>query len=644
MTSELYTQLCGDATKAISRSELLSTLKAAEGLLAIVSNWDDVQTVQDIRANYQQMLDYLRSGVEDPHRSHLRHDFMRQLIVIIERACHTYDMQCGEDTMAETRRTLRRNYVADDVLSPLLTINQRFERVWTSGQWPESVLDGMLAYITSPDCTFEEGALIVSATMLSAQRYFDPHKLMLLALLCRGASHGIRVRAQLGLVLTIMVQAERLKYFPELVREIKELASDSEVRANFVHIQEVLLLAEDSLEVNRRMLAEMQSLPDMMAGHMAEEEAISKFTILKEMHGRGCDLNIVSFTLMARRLPFFDSAVNWFWPFSVNHPVLDGEPLPAMLQKLFTVAFPTDTDKYGFYLLTHDKPIKMQNQEGEPLDDAEIPPEALQNDNDDWRYHCFDLFRFYSLYRPAESLPNPFTGDTLMPNYEAFEPFFCSDEDLLALATWLMQGQRYNSARILLLPLHERYPDSLKVLRRLGKCSMELEDYPMALQYYQLALEQQPDSTELLIRSAQCLLLTGQFGEAMDIYYKLQYERVEDERIERGMAWGLLSLATQPGADAEERQGLPKAIAILQSLTAAPDVNSSDYVNLGHAMLLSGDMPAALLCYEQSLRMDEVDDAEAQAFLFAEDLDWLYRRGVDSNTMQLILDALTAHS
>lgn len=639
MTTKLYTQLCDDATLAISRSELLSTLKAAEGLLAIVNNWDDVQAVQDIRANYQQLLDYLRSGVEDPHRNEFRQDFMRRLIVIIERARHTYDMQCGEGMMAETRRELRRNHVAEDILSPELSANQRFERVWTSGQWTEAVLDNVLNFITSTECSYEESALIVSATMLSVQNYFDPNKMMLLALLCRGASQHIRVRAQLSLVLSVILQAERLKYFPEVRREIRELASDPEILQNFIHIQEVLLIAEASLEVNKRMLAELQHFPEMASGKIPGEEMMNKFTVLKEIHGRGCDLNIVSFTLMARRLSFFDTAANWFWPFSENHPALGGQPLPSMLHKLFSVAFPTATDKYGFVLLTNDKSIKFQNQDGEALDDAEIPPEALENDHDDWRYHCFDLYRFYALYRPAETTPNPFDGDLLLLNYEVLECFIRSDEVILDVATWLMHNSRYSAARILLESLIRRYPDALKVLRRLGKCCMELEDYPSALHYYKLALAQQTDSNELQIRVAQCLLLTEQFSEAMDIYYRLQYNNVDDDRIQRGMAWGLLSLGTLPGADEEARSGLGKAIAILQNLTAAPDVNSSDYVNLGHAMLLTGDMPAALLCYEQSLRMDEVED-DAEAFLFAEDQDWLYRRGIDSNTMQLILDAL----
>lgn len=640
MTSKLFTQLCDDAYRGICRSELLTTLKAAEGLLAIVSNWDDVQAVQDIRANYQQLLEYLRSGVEDPGRNQLRRDFMRSLVVIVERARHTYDMQCGEGMIAEISRALRRNHLPEDMLSPELSANQRFERVWTSGQWTETMLDGVLNYITSPECCYEESALIVSAVMLSVQNYFDPFKMMLLALLCRGASQHIRVRAQLGLALSVILQAERLKYFPEVCREIKELASDPEVKQNFVHIQEVLLIAEASLEVNRRMLAELQHLPEMASGVVSENDMMSKFTVLKEIHGRGCDLNIVSFTLMAKRLSFFDTAANWFWPFSVNHPELGGKPLPAMLQKLFSVAFPTATDKYGFVLLTHDKPVKFQNQEGESLDDAEIPPEALENDHDDWRYHCFDLFRFYALYRPAETTQNPFDNNLLLLNYEVFEPFFRSDKDQLEVATWLMHNSRYSAARTLLESLLERYPDSLKVLRRLGKCCMELEDYPSALHYYQVALAQQPDSIEVAIRVAQCLLLTAHFTEAMEIYYRLQYNNVEDERIQRGMAWGLLSLGTLPRADVEARRGVDKAIAILQRLTAAPDVNSSDYVNLGHAMLLTGDMSAALLCYEQSLRMDDVED-EVEAYLFAEDQEWLYRRGVDSNTIQLILDALS---
>lgn len=615
MESPILQEFYRNIKIAIAHGSLNDALNTMEEALPLIQSWEETQQVQSIRDNYKRLISYLRQGSSDPSRRQIFHELFQKLIVVAE---------------STARRLELPQYPVENFLADDLTPTRRFHLIWTCGQWSPAMMDDVLVWITDDRHSIEERALCVSAITLSLCNYFDPQKLQLLCHLCHAQEEEISARALVGIVLTVVAKEIYLHYFDGLLLEVESIVNDELLAQKIMHIQDVLFALRMTPIAGKQLLNDLKDfhIENADGPEELQEHMLQRMKKLQSLQERGCDLNLVTFKLMSRTQSFFNESANWFWPFTVHHPELPFHELPKPMEMLFSLGMHSATDKYAFLLMAGKHEVQIQGADGE-----ELTPDALKElvdtTYDTLRFYLFDTFRFYMLSQDRDIHRNPFNSDLCLVNYDVFKPLFHTDDQMLSIAICLSMLEQYDEALDIFRVLSIKHPESSSILIHMGHCYAALNNAAASIDCFGAALTYRPDDIDLQTNYAHALLMDDRIKEAEKWLYKLRYEGHETPEVRRDIAWCLLS-------EGEYQE----AIDIYRQLTTSKDVNSNDYVNMGHAMLLTDDVATAITCYEQSLQMDEVDTPDdAFYYLFSEDEDWFAQRGFDHEQLALIADA-----
>lgn len=631
MDYHIFSSLHSDVRTALMRSDLLGAITAIEGMLTAVTRWEDVQQVQDIRRSYQQMLQYLRQGTNDPERIALHQDFLRQLLLIAERTRYQYEMLYGSLPIHQTFRRLKGGHIASSMTSASLSWNQRFDRIWTSAQWGEEELQELLTFITTPQAPIEERAMAVSATMLSALQYFDPQKLSLLTLLSRCYERSIRLRAQLSLILCVFIHDKYLRLFPTLVDDIRTLIADEEVARQMRRFFRDIITVSMAEEVSQKFSNELQDLSNISDPDSFKQQLEGKFKVFIDLQSAGTDLNIETFKMMSRQTPFFTPVAHWFCPFTPAHPEAIDIEMPKALEAMFNLGRHTDTDKYAFLMLLRGHNVRLQQDSEEP-----IPQELLAIEvNDDKerelleiRHLVFDHYRYFILKVQDKLEPNPFNPNVEILRHDVFSSLFHTEENLRRIIVHLIRAKRIIEAIPALKEILRQSPQQLWALKHLAECYYLRNDYQEAADTLAQAIQQAPDDEELLLRYAISLIKLHQESQALPLLYKLHYNDDKNLTVRRFLAHCLL-------IEGE----ISQACDHYHILTTSPQVIAQDFLNFGHAFLIQDDLTSALALYEQYIHLCS-DKGDALLHIFSTDREWLLGCGVSPSTLAIICDSL----
>lgn len=628
MDTHIFNMLCEDARSAVTDGRLKDALTAVEGMLTAVNNWEDVQHLQDVRSNYATLLGYLREGTGDPDRENLWLKFIQSVIEVMERTRCTFELQNAEDAWAITARTLKKVYKEDVQRREGLSLKDRFNAIWTSNLWSGECTDWMLAHITLHAATFEERALMVSATMLSCLRFFDKRKLTLLCHLCREQDRNIRFRAQVGLVLCAVSHYSMLRYFPELQSEIVALVEEEETGNELRAIQYYLFSAQNTPHSTRQLEKHCKNLIGWNGHDFSNDKVQRAISIFVDGQERGIDLNYPTFKFLSKLCSdFFCQACNWFYPFSLSHPALDGVAMPPMLKRLFDLNRHTDTDRYALMGMIKKQNVLFKNIESkeseEQLEALALPPE----ENADNKHYIHDVFRFFTLF-PQPDDSHPFQEDLLLCNYPEFSHLFSKAAHMRQLYKVLLDDGCYHDALPLIMKLLKAAPQSEALLQAAADCYMETYNPHRAFTYLSKLQERKPDNFNISLKLAECLVKMHEEAQALPILYKLHFNRPSHTKVLRLLAWCVL-----------RSEAPDTAIDLYAQLTSRKDASSSDFQNYGHALLMQGELAAAVTCYAQFLSM-EGQKEDCYKSLFNDDVDWLLEKDVKNDTLRLVADAV----
>ncbi len=631
MDYHIFASLHADVRSALTHSDLLGALTATEGMLTAVTRWEDVQQVQDIRHSYQQMLQYLRQGTEDPERIALHQDFLRQLLLIAERTRYQYEMLYGNLPIHQTFRRLKGGHIASSMTSAALSWNQRFDRIWTSAQWGEEELQELLTFITTPQAPIEERAMAVSATMLSALQYFDPQKMSMLILLSRCCERSIRLRAQLSLILCVFIHEKYIKLFPTLGEDIRALISDEDVARQMRRFFRDIITASMAEDVSQKFSNELQGLSNISDPDAFKQQLEGKFKVFIDLQSAGTDLNIETFKVMSRQTPFFNPVAHWFCPFTPAHPEAVDIEMPRALEAMFRLGRHTDTDKYAFLMLLRGRNVQFQQDSEEPIPEELLASEVSDDKERELlqiRHLVFDHYRYFTLKVRNNQEANPFTTDDDILSHKFLSSLFCAEENLRRIIMQLIRAKRYSEAIPALQGIISQQPHHLWALKRLGECYYLEDNYHEAANAFSQAIQQAPDDDDLQLRYAICLVELHQESEALPLLYKLHYHDENNLTVRRFLARCLLI---------EGETSL--ACDHYHILTTSSEVKALDFFNFGHIFLLQNDLTSAMALYEQYLNLCSDKSGTLQHF-FSADEEWLHSCGVSPSTLALISDAL----
>lgn len=403
---------------------------------------------------------------------------------------------------------------------------------------------------------------------------------------------------------------------------------------------------------------------------MLEKSGIGKkMRELSEMQSEGADLMMVTFSNL-KQFPFFYNVNSWFLPFDINHPVIKlDDRLKKVVNELVSSGVAIcDSDKYSLALALGMMPEGQRNmvisqfeaqisQMSDEMKDSMLRQSLPEFEFEVTRY-VRDLYRFNRLYRkhgdfydpfasPFNFLDIPVIGEILSDNEilkvtgefyfkrgyykEALDLFkLLSDEDKREPSYWEKTGycnqclKDYEAALADYKKAELLHSPGMWLIKKLALINKRLGKFDEAAEYYDLALERDPDSVNLLVASADMKFEMAEYKDSLIRYYHASYIAPDDMRILRSIAW----------TEMMDRQFEKSASTYKKLLAGNP--TAADYMNAAHLNLVLNDIPLAIDLY----KMSGINNRNEFERNFLSDIPVLTSLGVDELDLHLLLDAL----
>ena len=403
-----------------------------------------------------------------------------------------------------------------------------------------------------------------------------------------------------------------------------------------------------------------------------------KLREISELQLEGADVFMSTFATL-KHFPFFGETMNWFLPFSEQHTAVqkviaeDEKNLISLFSKNPVMC---NSDKYSFCLSLVGMPKSQRDMisKGMAFESAELEKmsgeEKLLNKQNDSEFisnqYIQDLYRFYKLYPYRADFANPFGGNLAFHNVDLLARLGFGFDEKKQIADFYFSKNHCDKAIELYENLITEAPTNAEIYQKIGYCYQYANDFERALDnylkaetikhndswtlkkiafcykmlrqydnafaYYQQvselksgASQMTPDNTNLLLNVGHCLLNLGEYDEALNQYFKVEYLAPDNAKVRKAVAWCSF-LANKP----EQAQRYYKKL-----IDEAPA--SDDFLNAGHVEWVSGNKISALDFYEKSVKNSNI---EAFLSAFEQDRELLLQKGVEPGDVPLMLDML----
>jgi tetratricopeptide (TPR) repeat protein len=706
--------------------DLLSVRRLKEAIDAIrplleeagVAAW--IEEFDQIDTTYRYMLDYTVKGIEDPERQKVYRKIVSDLYELNDRGSESLLNRLSTQYVHVRKRIFRddpglesffTSYVNHpDRLNPadpeyLRDLSRLFHLVWLTDEYQEREVQLVDQIRDSSTLSVPEKSLLVTALNFSLLRYFDKRKFELLFHFFESDEEEIRQRALVGLLLAYYRYDNRLTWYPAIRGRLVVMDEYPNFKEMVKEVIMQLIRGRNTDQINRRMqeeiIPEMIKLTpqirnkldlDLLLGeNLSDDEnpeweeifedspgLKDKMQELSEMQMEGDDVFIGTFQML-KGFPFFRHLINWFFPFTTNHPEIQslvdsGEFnwMKGFLESVDKSLYLCNSDKYSICFGIRSMPSDMQKFLSEGLRaEAEQLQEMHESDQllDPLlesrrviRQYLQDLYRFFRFYPDKQGFDDIFNWKLDFYRKDFYHDLFDGDTgSLYAIAGFYLHKKNFQDAAGAFGILEKQGDMSAEVLQKLGYALQKSGDYAKALEYYQKAdilmtdnlwnLKKiglcyrylgQPDKALPYYRQAEmldpddlnteisighCLLDLQDFEGALKSYFKVEYLMPDNRKAWRPIAWCSFML----GRFDQARKYFDKLIE--------GDPTHNDLIGLGHIEWCEGHRDAAIDCYRKSLATGEIGFAEFLN-LFEQDREQLIRHGIDPDEIPILLDKL----
>ena len=392
-----------------------------------------------------------------------------------------------------------------------------------------------------------------------------------------------------------------------------------------------------------------------------------KMKELSDLQSEGADLMMVTFSNL-KQFPFFDSASNWFLPFDANNTALS---LDDAMRKFINMLSNSgnmicDSDMYSLALSAARMPETQRNmltsqlnaqfdQLSEEMKSARLKSSTPVFDSEVQKV-VRDLYRFFKLFKKREGLYDPFSRPFDFTSLPVLGDMMQEEDVLQLVGEFYFKRGYYKEALPILLNLCEKRSDEATLYEKIGFCyqsesdfiqalnayekasllkspgpwltnklayiNRRLGNYEAAAEYYQKALDMEPDNVSLLMNAGNMQLQIDDLTGALRHFYHANYISPDNIKVLRAIAW----VELLNGNFDKSHDYYDKVIS--------QGANSADYLNAGHAALLQKDFRNSLNLYRLSAKEKSNEFKNA----FIQDLDTIVKLGIDKKTALLMLD------
>ncbi len=553
-----------------------------------------------------------------------------------------------------------------------------FDSLVASLTWSDGEAEFFTQMVLSPTIDVMDARHIVSAITLSMINAFDVNKSQSLAAIYKqGQDEALRQRALVGFALSLTQQD--FSIFPKLAEVVNDLCSDEETCKQLLELQIQVFYCintdNDSKEIQKNIMPtiiknnnfritrfgieekEEDPLQDILhpdESEKAMEELEQSFQKMRAMQQQGADIYYGGFSQM-KNFPFFNTLSNWFVPFYIENPELENVTKAfadtRMLQLLLDIGPFCDSDKYSFAFAMSSVINRLPKNMREMLDSEEaLSSYSSETDLSSPAYlrrmYLQDLYRFFRVCQSKGDFHNPFDYSNGMERFFFVNTIFAKtplQDEFVKLERFLLKRKQYLALEKMLIT----YPDNESIEYLMMRAVVAVQchgDYLLASGFYRLVLDQEPSHEKALRGVAQAYFNQGKFAEAEELYgqlvslfpdnhryalshsiaqinnhhadegvktlYRLDYQNPDDMQVKRALGWGLMF----------EGDG-KQAVHVYGQVLASDSVVPSDYLNMGYAHWLMGNVEQARDSFRQflSVRKSEGDDKDGISAMFKED-------------------------
>lgn len=573
------------------------------------------------------------------------------------------------------------------------SLERLFDTLYTS-LGNDSDYAELSAYARSGYAEPEALAVSVSAMTLGLLEYYDRGKMNALMDIYDNAGEELAARALVGIVFATAAHPKRVKEDPVIYERISLWQDDLIAYRRLREVIRIIAGTRDTERVAAKIKDEvipelMKLRPEMMSRLKSEEsdpgefpgmnpeweEMLEKSGLNKkmqelgEMQSEGADLMMVTFSNL-KQFPFFTKASNWFIPFDGSHSELGlNEEMRAFVDLLSdSAAMICDSDLYSLALAAAKMPqpqrdmvtgqlrMQLEQMRGEMKD--QIGKSSTPAFDRAALKFVRDLYRFFKLYRKHSDFTDPFSTPLDFLSLPVIGEMMHDPEILQLIGSFYFKRGYYKDSLPLLELLaqsaeadeylwerigyaRQRTGDKAGALEAYDRASLlkpagpwlterlaythrSLGNWSKASEFYRQALDMDPDNLSLLIAAGDTELLAGNTDSALQHYHHANYLDPESLSTARKIAWGELL----KGNFEKSLERLTKVIA--------KEALYTDYINAGHASLLSGNIREACNYYAIAAERDLSGFETA----YRNDIGIITRLGADRESLVIILDKI----
>ncbi len=383
------------------------------GDLVSESGFSDFFIQQEhLEHTYEQMLNYMLEGVQDPERDTVYRKLLTSILELADRVkdqllekhsgWHTYILKYEVDrqqaltgkNVIETMDDLSFKRELDEMIdegqvSPEATDERRrklsmeiFRHLWLSNRYDEAENSLASAIISCRDFLWHEKSLYISGILLSGLRYWDEDKAHRLIDFAGEQDQEVSARALVALVILLFRYDDRIEFYPNIIHRLKLLKEDLKLEQSFEKIALQLIRTRDTLEIGRKLqedlMPEMAKLrpkledklkmddirdelleegrnPDWESMFSESDDLYKKVDEFMKLQMEGADVYMTTFAHL-KQFPFFNELTNWLVPFHNENPDLseiyssrsDVFDPDIFIDGLKKTPFLCNSDKYSF--------------------------------------------------------------------------------------------------------------------------------------------------------------------------------------------------------------------------------------------------------------------------------------------------------
>lgn len=718
--------------RSLKEGDLKNAFDILNRLVVHTQDWRLTETISELETNYKYMLHYLFEGLEDPERNNVYYNIIKSLYVLTEDTTDSLLLYESQNYLFERLRidALKKESFADyslmlkeqsssAVLIDLLESGeektrkikesavkreriaiQLFNSVFSAPRANKQTIAEYRDFISSLDIPSREKALFISALTLNISHRFDANKIEILISATQSELLQVRVRAFLGLVITLYIYDERWILYPELKGKIEALSEDPSFRKSILLVIIQLIRARDTERISKKVTEEI--LPEMMkfsklSGKRLNMEDLmndsdfmdknpdwkkdiddagltKKLQEYSELQMEGADVFHSTFASL-KSYPFFSEISNWFLPFDKNYseisdlfPEENGTSLLDMA--IVKSGHMCNSDKYSFCLSLLQIPssqreaMKMRmGAESEELKQMQKDAQATNPQIDDEvasNQYIQDLYRFYKLNRQKDSFLDIFKLELDFYNKSTIAPLISDTESMNKIANYCFDKNNFQIALGIYNQLIENKKDTETTWQKIGYCYQMSDNKAKALEAYIHADLLSPDKTWTLKRIALLYKSLNQSQKALEYYLKISRLTPDNINIELNIGHCYLELKEYEKAlnyyfkvemlDNKSNRA-HRAIAwtalLLKKYNLAEKYYTTilqnsptmhDYLNAGHLYLILKKMNKALELYENAAM--QADNMEQVKNLINADKETLVSSGVEPNLFPFLIDKI----